>query len=223
MARLARVVVPGIPHHVNQRGNRRQTTFFNDGDYQAYRDLMAAQCARHDVEVWAYCLMPNHVHLIAVPASEDGLRRAIGEAHRRYTRRINARAELLGHLWQGRFTSFPMDEAHLLMAARYVELNPVLAGLAKTAGNWPWSSAAAHLKGADDGLVRVGSLLERVEDWRAFLDGGLGDGEAETVRRHAHTGRPLGDADFVAGLEKKLKRPLGPRKRGRKPKTKPGK
>ena len=221
MARLARVVVPGIPHHVNQRGNRRQTTFFNDGDYQAYRDLMAERCALHDVEVWAYCLMPNHVHLIAVPASEDGLRRAIGEAHRRYTRRINTRAELLGHLWQGRFTSFPMDEAHLLMAARYVELNPVLAGLAKTAGNWPWSSAAAHLKGADDGLVRVGSLLERVEDWRAFLDGGLGDGEAETVRRHAHTGRPLGDDDFVAGLEKKLKRPLGARKRGRKPKTKP--
>ncbi len=222
MMRLARVVVPGIPHHVTQRGNRRQTAFFNDGDYQAYRDLMAERCACHGVEVWAYCLMPHQVHLIAIPTSEDGLRRVIGEAHRRYTRRINAREESLGHPWQGRFASFPMDEAHLLIAVRYVELNPVLAGLVKNAGNWPWSSAAAYLKGADDGLVGVWPLLERITDWRAFLDASLGDGETETVRRHARTGRPLGDNDFVAGLEKKLKRALGPHKRGRKPKNKPG-
>ena len=97
MMRLARVVVPGIPHHVTQRGNRRQTAFFNDGDYQASRDLMAERCACHGVEVWAYCLMPHQVHLIAIPTSEDGLRRVIGEAHRRYTRRINAREESLGH------------------------------------------------------------------------------------------------------------------------------
>ena len=91
MARLARLVIPGLPHHVTQRGNRRQQTFFNDGDYAAYLELMADWCREEGVEIWSYCLMPNHVHLIAVPKTEDGLRRAIGEAHRRYTRRINFR------------------------------------------------------------------------------------------------------------------------------------
>ena len=87
MARIARVVAPGFPHHITQRGNRRQKTFFNDTEYQAYIDLMSEWCCRFNVEVWAYCLMPNHIHLIA--KSEDGVRSAIGEAHRRYTQRIN--------------------------------------------------------------------------------------------------------------------------------------
>jgi len=85
MARLARVVIPGMPHHITQRGNRRQPTFFCDEDYTAYLELMGQWCKERGVEVWAYCLMPNHAHLIAVPKAEDGLRRAIGEAHRRYT------------------------------------------------------------------------------------------------------------------------------------------
>ena len=114
MARLARVVVPGMPHHVTQRGNRRQETFFCDDDYQAYLKLMGEWCSEHKVQVWAYCLMPNHVHLIVVPKSEDGLRRAIGEAHRRYTRRVNFREQWRGHLWQGRFASFVLDESYLL-------------------------------------------------------------------------------------------------------------
>jgi putative transposase len=109
MARLARVVAPGVPHHITQRGNRRQRTFFVDGDYEAYLELMAEWCAEWEVAVWAYCLMPDHVHLIAVPGSEDGLRRAIGEAHRRYTRHVNFREGWRGHLWQGRFASFPAD------------------------------------------------------------------------------------------------------------------
>ena len=129
MARLARLVIPGLPHHVTQRGNRRQQTFFNDGDYAAYLELMAEWCREEGVEIWGYCLMPNHVHLIAVPKTEDGLRRAIGEAHRRYTRRINFREKWRGYLWQGRFASFIMDEPYLLAAARYVELNPVRAKL----------------------------------------------------------------------------------------------
>lgn len=107
-----------MPHHITQRGNRRQTTFFCDSDYEAYVELMAEWCDREGVEVWAYCLMPNHVHLIAVPESEDGLRRAIGEPHRRYTRRVNFREGWRGHLWQGRFAPFPMDEAHATAAAR---------------------------------------------------------------------------------------------------------
>lgn len=119
MARLARLVIPGLPHHVTQRGNRRQQTFFNDGDYAAYIELMAQWCREEGVEIWSYCLMPNHVHLIAVPKTEDGLRRAIGESHRSYTRRINFREQWRGYLWQGRFASFIMDEPYLLAAARY--------------------------------------------------------------------------------------------------------
>ena len=129
MARLARLVIPGMPHHITQRGNRRQQTFFNDGDYAAYLGLMAEWCRKEGVAIWSYCLMPNHTHLVAVPSSEDGLRRAIGEAHRRYSRRINFREKWRGYLWQGRFASFVMDEPYLLAAARYVELNPVRAKL----------------------------------------------------------------------------------------------
>ncbi len=147
MARLARLVVPGMPHHFTQRGNRRQQTFFNDGDYAAYLTLMAEWCRERGVAIWSYCLMPNHIHLIAVPSSEDALRLAIGEAHQRYTRRINFREKWRGYLRQGQFASFVMDEPYLLAAARYVGLNPVRAGLEPSAADWPWSSARAHLAG----------------------------------------------------------------------------
>ena len=118
MARLARIVAPGLPHHITQRGNRRQKTFFHDDDYQQYLNLMREWCERHSVEIWAYCLMPNHVHLVAVPETEDGLAKAIGEAHRRYTRYVNFRKGWTGYLWQGRFASFPMDEAGGMAACR---------------------------------------------------------------------------------------------------------
>jgi putative transposase len=145
MARIARVVAPGLPHHITQRGNRRQQTFFQDEDYQSYIQLMAKWCARFQVEVWAYCLMPNHMHMIAAPQSEEGSRHAIGEAHRRYTRQINFREGWRGHLWQGRFSSFPMDESYLLAAARYIEINPVRAKLVNRPEAYKWSSAIAHL------------------------------------------------------------------------------
>ena len=121
MSRIARAVIPGIPHHVTQRGNRRLETFFSDDDYRLYIDLLAESCQRSGTEIWGYCLMPNHVHLIMVPADADGLRASLGEAHRRYARAINQREDWRGHLWQERFQSFPMDEAHLAAAARYVE------------------------------------------------------------------------------------------------------
>ena len=170
MARLARVVVPGMPHHITQRGNRRQQTFFQEGDFQVYLELMAEWCAKETVAIWSYCLMPNHVHLIAVPQSEDGLRRAIGEAHRRYTRHVNFRKKWRGHLWQGRFASFVMDEPYLLATARYIERNPVRARLTKLAGDYAWSSAKAQLSGSDDMLVKAAPLLKVVPDWRAFVD-----------------------------------------------------
>jgi putative transposase len=222
MARLARVIAPGVPHHLTQRGNRRQETFFSDEDYRAYLGLMAEWCGRHGVAVWAYCLMPNHVHLIVVPPAEDALRRAIGEAHRRYSRRINFREGWRGHLWQGRFASFPLDEAHLLAAARTVELNPVRARLCRRPWRWPWSSAGAHIEGRDDDLVTVAPLLERVGDWRAFLASGLDEDELETIRRHERTGRPLGDDAFLDRLETTLGLPLRPRKRGPKPQGRAG-
>ena len=139
MARLARVVAPGLPHLVTQRGNRGQPTFFCDEDYRGYLELMGQWCGAHKVKIWAYCLMPNHVHLIAVPQSADGLARAIGEVHRRYTCMVNFREGWRGHLWQGRFASFVLDKPYLLTAARYVELNPVRAG---------WSTHPAVIRGA---------------------------------------------------------------------------
>ena len=217
MARLARVVVPGVAHHVTQRGNRRQETFFGEEDYTAYLSLLGEWCGRCAVEVWAYCLMPNHVHLIVVPDNEDGLRRALGEAHRRYTRRINFREGWRGYLWQGRFASFAMDERYLLRAARYVELNPVRAKLCRAPWRWRWSSAAAHVGGRDDGLVRVTPVLERVKDWREFLTEALATDEAELLRRHERTGRPLGEPAFLDRIERMLHRVVRPAKRGLKP------
>ncbi len=217
MARIARVVAPGYPHHVTQRGNRRQQTFFSDDDYRAYLDLMNEWCGRCGVTMWAYCLMPNHVHLIAIPQSEAGLRQAIGEAHRRYTRRVNSREGWTGHLWQGRFASVVLEETHLLAAVRYVELNPVRAGLVVTAEEWPWSSARAHLTGRDDTLVKVAPMREWIGNWAEYLGGQEDKTLVEALRRHERTGRVLGSEEFVESLEGALARPLKPGKRGRKP------
>jgi putative transposase len=218
MTRLARVVIEGVAHHVTQRGNRRQPTFFRPEDYQTYLDLMAAACLDHALEVWAWCLMPNHVHLIVVPGASDGLALGIGRAHWRYTRAINFRENWRGYLWQGRFSSCPMDGPHALAAGRYVERNPVRAGLVQRAWEWPWSSAAGHVSGRGDALVKPGGpLAAEVADWRAFL---VAEDDAETLgrlRRYGRTGRPLGSPGFVADLERRLSRLLSPRRPGRKP------
>ena len=161
-----------MPHHITQRGNRRQKTFFSDEDYAAYIDLMAQWCQKYGVDIWAYCLMPNHIHLICVPAKRENLRLAIGEAHRRYTRRINFREGWRGHLWQERFSSFVMDEHCLLACTRYIENNPVRAKLAARPEQWPWSSAAAHMSGRNNQLVNVEPMLSIITgDWRDFLAG----------------------------------------------------
>ena len=221
MARIARVVAPGLPHHVTQRGNRRQETFFCEEDFQAYLNLMSEWCSRLNVEVWAYCLMPNHAPLIAVPESEGSLRRAIGEVHRRYTRRVNFREGWRGHLWQGRFASYLMDEKYLLVCARYIEMNPVRAHLVTEPGEWPWSSASAHISGHDDKLVKVTPLLEITGDkWEDFLRVAIGEEEVVEMRRHEKTGRPLGSERFVESIENMLGRILKLKKAGRKPKVK---
>jgi putative transposase len=218
MARIARVIAPGIPHHVTQRGNRRQQTFFCDDDYQAYIDLMAEWCMKCQVKIWAWCLMPNHVHLIAAPKTENGLARAIGEAHRRYTRRINSRENWKGHLCQERFASFPMDETYLLAAARYVEMNPVAAHIVKRAEEYRWSSAQAHLSAQDDQLTSVDPLLSMVGNWKDFL--ALSSEEKmNTFRKHERTGRPLGQEAFIKNLEEVQDRLLRPQKPGPKGKA----
>jgi putative transposase len=220
MPRLARVIVPGLPHHVTQRGNRGQPIFVAEGDHALYRDLLAERCRKASVDVWAYCLMPNHVHLIMVPHSPDGLARAIGETHRQYTAFINARARWSGHLFQGRFSSVVLDEEHLLLAARYVALNPVRAGLVARPQDWAWSSVPAHLAGRDDGLVRVAPLVARSLD--ALIDGEPNAGAFARLRAAESTGRPLGSDAFVGSLEALLRRPLLRQKPGRKPKAGPG-
>ncbi|MFH1018830.1 MAG: transposase, partial [Pseudomonadota bacterium] len=140
MSRMARIVVPGIPHHVTQRGNRRQLSFFRNSDFDTYLKILGSWCRRTGLDVWAYCLMPNHVHLIVVPPDQPSLARGIGEAHKGYSRLVNERHGWKGYLWQGRFASFPMDEGHLLAAARYVERNPVEAGIVHKPEDYPWSS-----------------------------------------------------------------------------------
>jgi putative transposase len=213
---MARAVAAGYPHHITQRGNRRQQTFFCDEDYNTYISLMAEWCKKQHVEIWAYCLMPNHVHLIAIPESEDGLRSAIGEAHRRYTRHVNFRQGWRGHLWQGRFSSFPMDEGYLLAAARYVELNPVRAGLVEEPWSYPWSSAQAHVTGVDDHLVHAAPLRAMVQDWRGLLLSPLSEQGIDALRKYERTGRPLGNERFVDKLEATLGRILRRQKPGRK-------
>ena len=219
MARLARGVVAGAPHPVTQWGNRRQTVFFGDDDYAEYKTLLAEGCRAAGVSVWAYCLMPNHVHLILVPGDEDGLRGALADAHRRYSRRVNFREGWRGYLWQGRFASAPMDDDHLQAAARYVELNPVRARLARRPEDWPWSSARAHLAGKDDGLVTTAALLALYPDWPGLLRHGLDAGSHAAIQAAERTGRPLGGADFVGAIEGRLGRSLARRKPGRKPRV----
>jgi putative transposase len=219
MARLPRLVLPGLPYHVTQRGNRGAQTFFEDGDYELYRDLLAEAAERAGAEIWCYCLMPNHVHMIVVPSDEDGLRRTFADAHRRYTGFINARNRWTGHLWQGRFGAVVMDEEHLAHAVRYVSMNPVRARLVERPEHWRWSSVEAHLRGKDDHLVRVSPVLDRYGAFDSFLSDPVDDSAALRALRCSETsGRPIGSAAWIADLEARTGRLLAPQKRG--PKTK---
>lgn len=219
MARLARVVIPGIPHLVTQRGNARARTFFSDADYALYRDMLAGHCRAADVEVWAWCLMPTHVHLLLVPHDADGLRRALAPLHRRYAGLIHARRKRTGHFWHGRFGAVALDDDHLAAALAYVSLNPVRARLVKRARDWRWSSTRAHLAGKRDGLTALAPVKKR---FRRFADLLAAEPDAEAfarLRAAESIGRPLGSDAFLARLERATKRRLKPQKRGPKPKA----
>jgi len=222
MARLARLVVPGLPHHITQRGNGRQRTFFADADYALYRDLLAENLKAAGVACWGWVLMPNHVHLILIPSDEDGLRRALAPVHRRYAGIMHARRKRSGHFWQGRFGCAVMDESHLAAALVYVMLNPVRARLVGRAQDWPWSSARAYLRSAADGLTQTQPVLERFPDMGEMLKR---EADADALRRlrAAETiGRPLGEPGFLRRIERKTGRDLMPGKRGPKPKRRTG-
>ncbi len=216
MPRLARVVLPGYPHHISQRGNRRQRVFFNVGDYAHYLQLIAQSCLKAQTECLAYCLMPNHVHLVLTPKNESGLRIALSEAHRQYTRGINFWYGWPGHLWQERFHSVPMNEAYLAAAVRYIELNPVRARLVNQAAEWKWSSVRAHLTGTDDLFVRVEPMLSMYSDWADYLAEPDQD-KLRRIRMHTRTGRPLGDSRFIRTAGLLTGRNLERQKPGRKP------
>jgi len=183
-----------------------------------YRDLLATNCRAAKVEVWAWCLMPNHVHLILVPSDPDGLRRALARVHRHYAGIIQARRKRSGHFWQGRFGAVAMDEEHLAAALRYVSLNPVRARLVERAQDWRWSSTRAHLRGKDDGLTVLAPVRDRFPHFADLL--ASGEQEASLfgrLRAAESVGRPLGDDRFLAGIERLTRRVLKPGKRGPKP------
>ena len=214
MARLARVVVPGSPHHVTQRGNGGARTFFSDDDYAFYRDLLAHHCRAAGVEVWAWVLMPNHVHLILNPSGPDGLRDALSKVHRRYAGHIHARRKKTGHFWHGRFGAVAMDEPHLAAALRYVALNPVRARLAAHALDWRWSSVHAHVGGIDDGLTFAGPVRDRFPRFADLLAAQGVESQVADLRAAETIGRPLGSAAFIAKIEALTGRRLSRRKPG---------
>jgi len=193
--------------------------FFADGDRQRYLSLLSAYGRRYELDIWAYCLMSNHVHFVAVPRAAESLGLACRDTHQAYASWLNRRQGETGHVWQGRFYSTPLDDPHLWAAVRYVERNPVRAGLVERAEDWAWSSAAGHCGLRADPLLSKIRMPWPVPDWRAYLRDESAE-EIKAIRMQTRTGRPCGSAGFVEHLESLLGRVLRPRKRGRKPKRK---
>lgn len=216
MARLARVVVPNVAHHVTQRGNRRSDVFFSNEDYKVYLKLLQEYNEIYRLKIWAYCLMSNHIHMIIVPEDEKGLAKLLRAAHTKFALHVNHIQHWTGHLWQNRYFSCPMDDSHLLAAVKYVELNPVRAGIVKNAEDYLWSSARAHIRKQRDTVLSMDCpLLETVRDWQGWLREGLPSDIIADIRKSTKSGRPLGTEGFVLQAEKLLSRVLRPGKRGR--------
>lgn len=197
------------------RGHRRQRVFFGDEDRRLYLALLRKHGKEDGLEYWAYCLMDNHIHLIAVPQHPESFRRGLGVAQWKYSLLINLQHDWKGYLWQSRFKSYPLDDPHLLAAARYIELNPVRAKIVEVAQDYGWSSARFHLFGTSDPLVARGRLEELVGNWASFLAEGTSEVETRLLRKHADSGRPLGDDAFIERLEELTGRNLKIGRRGR--------
>jgi putative transposase len=221
MPRIARIVIPGWPHHITQRGNNRQDVFFTDDDRRAYLRLLKDRCLAAGVEVMAYCLMTNHVHLVAVPEREHSLAQAIGRTNFLYTQYINRRHRRVGHLWQNRFYSCTLDNVHLWRAVCYVERNPVRARIVRLAWRYPWSSAAAHTGRRDTtGLLDLDAWRRTWKPvaWQEQLGAPEDEDQVRGLRRSTHTGRPLAAEGVLSRLEHRLHRRLRPLPVGRPPK-----
>lgn len=214
MPRIARVVVPGLPHHIIQRGNRRQPVFFSDDDRKVYLDYLCMYAKPAGINIWAYCLMDNHVHIIAVPKQGTSFADGFSESQKRYSRRINFRENWRGHLWEGRFKSYPLSEAHLHAAIRYVERNPVRAKIVKHAWEYPWSSAKTHVEKINDKIVDSNFVSDEIKNWAGYLSGEDDGSDLTLLRSHCNTGRPLGDKSFIDSLEKITGRKLHQQKPG---------
>jgi putative transposase len=217
MGRIARVVIPGIPHHVTQRGNDRQRIFYSDDEHCRYLALYRHYGLRLGLKTFAYCLMDNHVHWVVVPASKDALGQSFHALDTKYAGWVNSAKRRSGHLYQGRFFSCPLDEDYLWAAVRYVERNPVRAGMVARAEDYRWSSAAAHCGLRADPLLAPGfPPAGVVADWAEWLSTEDAQ-QTNAVRRQTACGRPCGSEAFVVRLEKLLERLLRPQKPGPKP------
>jgi putative transposase len=222
MPRVARIVLPGVPHHITQRGNNRQDVFFVDDDRRAYLAILGEQAERFGLTVQGYCLMGNHVHLIATPSTAESLAKAVGRTHFLYTQYINRRHGRSGHLWQNRFYSCALGEPHLWLAMRYVERNPVRAKLVRLAWKYPWSSAAAHVnEGPPAGCLDLSGWASAwsASKWRNELRSPPEDDQVAALRLSTHRGRPLASDSFLSKLEHRLGRRLRPLPVGRPKKT----
>jgi len=216
MARLARSTIAGYPHHVLQRGNYDQPVFESEEVYRRYLEWLREYAARYGVGIGAYCLMPNHVHVICVPRSESALARTFNTTHMRYAQYFNGKRDVVGHLWRARFMSCILDGPSVHEEVRFVETNPVRARLVSLADAYPWSSARSHVTGEPDPVLSDCSLLPgETGDWGAYLSGRGDETVLSRVRERLRTGRPAGGADFVRGLEQVLGRRLEALPRGR--------
>jgi len=212
LARLPRIVVPGYPHHVINRGNRRQTVFFSDEDKKFFYELLKREAAKAKISIWVYCFMDNHVHLVAVPEAQDSLAKGIGEVQRKYALSINTRYDWKGHLWEERFKSCPMGERYLYTAVRYIEQNPVRAHIVEKAEDYYWSSAKAHVFQVNDNLLSDFFLTSQIPDWAAYLKEEPNKTDEKFLRSCISTGRPLGDEKFIDEIEKLTGRNLRKKK-----------
>ena len=205
-------------HHVTQRGNAGRFVLQSSTDRLVYLQLLEHYCRIYHLSPLGYCLMTNHVHLIVVPQRIDSLELVLKQTHGRYATYFNARYESSGHVWQGRYYSCPMDRAHLWRALRYTELNPVRAGLVAEPAAYQWSSAATHCGRANrDTILSLAPWPEpwSANDWFGYLHDLVAEAEANAIRQSTHTGRPLGDLEFVDRLERSLGRRLAPEAGGR--------
>ena len=221
MPRIARVVIPGTPHHITQRGNRLEDVFFCDDDRQKYLELLHHYSQKKGLLIQAYCLMSNHVHLIAVPNTKQSLSAVLKPVHLMHTQHINLSRGLTGRLWQGRFFSCPMDDSHTISAVRYVERNPVRSGLVDSAEDWPWSSAPAHCGLSKDDILsdpcNLTSMMPQGQ-WKTWLQEsweGRHTTEVELIKECTRTGRPAENDAFIDNLEKNTGRSLRARGAGR--------